>query len=394
MHAIKLKKGADKRIRAGHLWIFSNEIAKIDGPEHAEPGMAATIMDHHGTVLGIGYYNKNSLIAARLLSRHSHEPDLGELVKRRILAAIEYRTRHVPSGDQGYRLVYSEGDAIPGLIVDAYGDWLVAQFLTAGIDRLRNVIIDCLQEVMQPKGIILRNDSHFRAIEGLEQGVELVGEAPPVPLELTIEDLTFSVDLKRGQKTGHFFDQSENRRKFRTMVEGYKVLDCFCYSGGWGLQAAKGGAKSVIAVDSSQLALDMVTCNAKLNGCSDLIEVKKSSVQPFLKEERKAGRLYDAIVLDPPAYAKSKKDRKEAMLAYLRLNGTAMACLAPGGMLVTSSCSYHVALDEFIAIMGKAAAGIGRFARVVHVGRQGPDHPVPCGLPEASYLKCLFLQID
>jgi len=395
MQVLHLKRGADRRIRAGHLWIFSNEIARVEGETDGPAGSAAQVLDHKGTYLGCGYYNRRSLIAARLLSRQ-HEPDETELLRRRILAALSLRERFYGApDDEGCRLIYGEGDFLPGLVVDSFGDWLVVQLTTAGMDLRRETILAILGEYLTPAGVVLRNDSHFRELEGLDQSVDIVGTAPPSPLELTLEGLRMAVDLEKGQKTGHFYDQSWNRRRFRGMTAGYRVLDTFCYTGAWGLQAAAGRAPEVPFVDSSAGALDLVRRNAALNGLGDdRVQFEKSDVVDFLKAAHGDGRRYDAVVLDPPAFAKTKKAREEALKGYLRLNREGIRCLHPGGLLVTSSCSYHVAPDEFMAVVARAAAQQGRFARVIHVGGQGPDHPVPAGLPEAAYLKCLFVQVD
>ncbi len=393
MQELHLKKRAGKRVRAGHLWIFSNEIERVVNGENEEPGASALVIDYDGSYLGCGYYNRHSLIAGRLLSRQ-REPDEKELLERRLLAAFELRSRFYGEEDEGCRLVYSEGDFLPGLVIDSYGDYLVMQLLTAGMDRRRDTILEIVQKYLDPKGIVLRNDSHFRQLEGLERTVEVVGETPPSPLILTLEGLKFAVDMEGGQKTGHFYDQSSNRRYFRSLVAGYTVLDTFCYTGGWGLQAAKGGAKSVTFVDSSQGALDLVTRNAQLNGMEELVNCEKSDVVAYLKKQNKKNKRFDCVLLDPPAFAKTKKSRKEALKGYLRLNREGIRCLHKGGLLVTSSCSYHISYDEFIAVVAKAAAQQGRFARILFQGHQGPDHPVPAGLPEAAYLKCLFVQVD
>lgn len=393
MVKLHLRRGGDRRIRSGHLWVFSNEIERVEAEGDPPPGAPATVLDNRGRVLGSGYYNRHTLIAARLLSRQD-ETDERELVRSRLLAALALRERLYGPGRAGCRLVYSEGDFLPGLIVDRFGSWLVVQILTAGMERLRPFVLEALREFAEPAGMVLRNDSPSRELEGLPRVVELPDGPPPDPLEMEAEGLRFAVDLQGGQKTGHFFDQSANRLLLRTMVSGYTVFDGFSYSGGWALQAARGGAASVTAVDSSEPALALARRNAVLNGVEGTIEFRRGDVVETLREDRARDRRYDCVIIDPPAFAKSRRDREGAATGYLTLNREAMRCLHAGGLLVTSSCSYHMPEADFIAVVARAAAALGRFARVLHIGRQAPDHPVPPGLPESAYLKCLFVQID
>ena len=393
MQELHLKEKASKRIRTGHLWVFKDEIEKVVGGKGMPAGSEALFIGNDGSYLGCGYYNAASPIAGRLLSRN-REPDQKELLERRILAALELRARFYGTDDEGCRLVHAEGDFLPGLIIDSYGDYLVIQLLTAGMENRRQSVIDIVQKYLEPKGIVLRNDAPIRQLEELEQQVEVIGPPPPTPLRLRLEGLQFSVSLQGGERTGHFFDQSTNRRLFRTLVPGYKVLDTYCYSGAWGLQAAAGGAKSVTFVDSSNDALELVKANAELNGLQELCAYEQSDVLEFFKTLIKAEKRYDCVVLDPPAFAKEEKSRSSALKSYLHLNREAIRCLHKGGLLVTSSCSYHVSADEFISVVAKAAAQQGRFARILFHGYQSPDHPIPAGLREAAYLKCLFIQVD
>ena len=393
MQELHLTEKASKRIRAGHLWIFIDEIVRVLGDSSLPPGSAALFIGNDGSYLGCGHYNGNCPIAGRMLSRQ-REPDEKELLERRILEAMELRSRFYGDEDEGCRLVHAEGDFLPGLIIDSYGNYLVIQLLTAGMELRRQTIIDIVQKYLEPKGIVLRNDSPFRETEGLERFVEVIGEQPPDPLVLKLEGLQFSVALEGGQRTGHYFDQSGNRRLFRNLVSGYNVLDTFCYSGAWGLQAAAGGAKSVTFVDSAKNALELTKRNAELNGFLEVSSFEESDVLDYLKEQVRNNKKYDSVLLDPPAFAKDKKSRKSALKKYLHLNRESIRCLHKGGLLVTSSCSYHISRDEFTAVVSKAAAQQGRFARILFQGQQGPDHPVPAGLSEAAYLKCLFIQVD
>ncbi|MCL4491443.1 MAG: class I SAM-dependent rRNA methyltransferase [Nitrospirae bacterium] len=378
------------RIRAGHLWIFSNELAA--GPKHFEPGALAGVYDTKGGFLGIGYVNPNSLISVRLLTREREEIDSG-FFRRRIAAALSYRERFLP--DTGScRLVYSEGDFLPGLIVDKYSDCLVIQILTLGMERLRDTIMNVLDEMLSPSVMVLRNDSQSRVLEGLPLEKKVIKgtlDSPPVIKE---GEVFMEVDPLSGQKTGFFLDQRENRIALSGLVDGGRCLDLFCYSGAWGLQLA-GKGMHITFVDDSEAAIAKAGRNAGLNRLESACGFVKEDVFKFLKREAQSGNgnAYECVVLDPPAFVKSKAKIKEALRGYREINTLAMRLLRSGGILATSSCSYHVDRDAFLDMLRSAAMDAGRDPRLLEYRSQGKDHPILLSVPETEYLKCAFLEL-
>ena len=339
--------------------------------------------------IGIGYINPNSLIAIRLLTRKPETLD-SDFFRNRIIGALEYRKSLGIQGDS-FRAVFSEGDFLPGLIVDKYGDCLVLQFLTYGMEAMKETIIPLLDEILSPSSIVLKNDSQSRTLEGLPAYKELIkGSLDKLPL-IHEGGISFEVDPLTGQKTGFFLDQRENRLAFAEMVHEGVGLDLFCYSGAWGLQAAKKGLK-VKFVDDSEPALAQVRLNAKRNDLEDNCDYLKADVFDFLADEVKAGRKYDFIVLDPPAFVKNRLKIREALRGYREINSLAMRLLNDGGMLATSSCSYHVDRAAFIEMLRDSARDSRRQFRLVDYRSQGRDHPVLLSMPETEYLKCAFLR--
>ncbi|NTU42572.1 MAG: class I SAM-dependent rRNA methyltransferase, partial [Nitrospirales bacterium] len=369
MQRIQLKRTS--RVNAGHLWIFSNELA--GSPKDYEPGSLVEVYDNRGEVLGVGYVNPHSLIAVRLLTGKKEEigPDF---LRKRIHDALEYRKGFV-AGQDSFRAVYSEGDFLPGLIVDKYGDCLVVQILTAGMERMKDMILTVLDETFSPSTIVLKNDSQIRTLEGLPLGKELVkGSLSALP-HISEGGVMLEVDPFGGQKTGFFLDQRENRIKLAGYVNGGKALDLFCYSGGWGLQLAGAGA-DVLFVDDSEHAISTARNNAGHNGFEERCRFEKADCFDFLKKEAAAGSLYDVVVLDPPAFVKSKLKIKEAMKGYKEINTLAMAVVKEGGILATSSCSYHIEKGMFLDILRAAAREAKRSPRLLELRTQGRDHPV------------------
>lgn len=390
MTTIRLGKNEEKRIRSGHPWVFGNEIDEIQGDR--TPGSAAALYDHRGRFLGIGTFNPHSLIAFRLMStREGEEIDSPGFYRERIGAAAAFRESLSLDGT-GIRLVYGESDRLPGLVVDRYGDYLSVQFLTAGMERRREPVLETLRELFSPRGIVLRNDASVRTLEGLERRVEVLGTVPPL-VDITENGLSLVVDLTGGQKTGGFLDQKENHLLLRGIAEGREVLDCFSYSGSWGIHAAAFGAVRVTCLDVSARALSLVLENARRNGFSDRVDTEECDVFERLRSLRSEGRRFGVIVLDPPAFVKSRKSLKEGVKGYLTINRRAMELLEPGGYLVTCSCSHHVGREEFRGIVAEAACRSGRSARLVRFGGQSPDHPVLLSFPESEYLKCAVVQM-
>jgi len=387
MNVVRLNRTS--RILAGHLWVFSNELAT--SPKNFEPGSLVELIDRKEQFLGIGYINPHSLIAIRILTRDKEEIT-PEFFSKRILRAVEYRRGFLSDRDS-FRVVFSEGDFLPGLIVDKYGDCLVAQFLTAGIEKWREAILDILEKIFSPSVVVLRNDSATRLLEGLPQEKSVVrGTLKALPI-IREASLRFEVDPLSGQKTGFFLDQRENREAFKVLVRGGKGLDLFCYSGAWSIYLADKGAE-ITGVDESEYAVNQSRRNAAINGLAGKCTFKAAEVFAFVKEEVSCGNLYDFIVLDPPAFVKSRTKVREAMKAYRMVNAYAMRLLNKGGFLATSSCSYHVDKASFVDMLRTAARDVGRQARIIEMRSQGKDHPVLLSMQETEYLKCAFLIIE
>lgn len=379
-----------KRLLAGHLWIFSNEI--LESPAEYEAGSLVGIYDMKDNFLGTGYINPRSLISVRLLTREDVQVDR-EFFMRRIMAALEMRKKLWSDADAG-RIVFSEGDYLPGLIADRYGNCLVLQFLTAGMEALKDELISIFDEVLNTEVIIVRNDSRSRVLEGLPLYREIAKGLPsPLPV-INEEGVLFEVDAYEGQKTGFFLDQKVNRSAFAHIVREGRGLDLFCYTGGWSLRLAAAGA-SVTGVDESERAVGLARRNAELNGLGERVSFVKEDVFSFLKEESDNGAgLYDFIVLDPPAFVKSASKVKEAVKAYRRLNELCMRLLRPGGLLATSSCSYHLGREMFLDMLRDSGRNARKKLRLLGLRSQGPDHPVLLSMPETEYLKCAFLVVD
>jgi 23S rRNA (cytosine1962-C5)-methyltransferase len=389
MVKIILARGEDKRVKAGHQWIFSNEIREIIGEK--VPGSTAEVFDAGGSFVGTGYYNPASLIAVRLLARTRADIDAAEFYRERIAGALALR--HLLYLDmETFRVVHGEGDFLPGLVVDKYGDYLSVQFLTCGMERRKEVITGVLMEIFSPKGIVARNDVAVRGLEGLDEKVELLCGDSPEKLVIEEHSLRFRVDLLQGQKTGHFLDQKENHLLLRERVKGKEVLDCFCYSGSWGVHAAHFGASGVTCVDSSERAVALARENAALNGFAGIVKCEAADAFERLRSLKGEGRSFDLVVLDPPAFVKSRKVLKEAMKGYFTINRRAMELLRPGGYLISCSCSYHMEREMFRDLLANAAQQAGRELRLVDVRSQAPDHPILLSMPETGYLKCFVLQ--
>ncbi len=389
MVRLVLGKGEDKRLRTGHPWIFSNEIREITGEK--DPGTAAEIYDAKGGFIGLGYYNPRSLIAARILSRTRADIDTPDFYRERIAEAVERRHLLYP-GLATFRAVYGEGDLLPGLVVDKYGDYLSVQFLTCGMERRKELVTGVLIELFAPKAIIARNDATVRGLEGLRETVDVLYGEPPELVEIKEHSLRFLIDLLRGQKTGHFLDQKENHLLLKEKVKGKEVLDCFSYSGSWGIHAAAFGASRVTCVDISERAVALARENAALNGLAGIVQCEEADVFERLRSFKGEGKSYDVVVLDPPAFVKSRKLLQEALKGYFTVNRRAMELLRPGGYLITCSCSFHLEREMFRALLANAAQKAGRQMRLIESRSQAPDHPVLLAVPETEYLKCFVLQ--
>jgi 23S rRNA (cytosine1962-C5)-methyltransferase len=389
MHKLVVKSAGAARLRRGHPWVFSNEVR--GRVADLEPGGIVEVEDGHGAFLGTAYVNPRSLILARMLSTDREAIDQA-FFRDRIARALAWRERRYP-GATAYRLVYGEGDGLPGLIVDRYGDVLAVQATTLGIDARLSAIAGALEEVLGPRAIVERNDVPVRGLEGLAPRRGLLRGTLDGNVTLEENGVRFEVDLLGGQKTGFYFDQRENRAAFARMVPGAEVLDLFAYVGAWGLAAARAGATRVTLVDSSKEALALARATAERNDLSDRCEIVEGEAFETIAAFERAGRRFDAVALDPPAFVKSRKRLAEGIKGYRDLNARAAALVREGGILATSSCSYHLPWELFEGMLADAVGRARRKAVVLHRGGQGPDHPVPLLLPEAAYLKCLILRL-
>jgi 23S rRNA (cytosine1962-C5)-methyltransferase len=388
-----LKKREERRLRGGHPWLFSNEIDIGRSPlKSFLPGQLVQVRTHGNEVVGHGYMNPNSLIAVRLLERGEAFTDLDTLLETRVRSALALREQLFDA--PYYRLIYGEGDALPGLVVDRYGDHLVVQISTAGMDQMTEMALDVLQRVIKPAGILLRNDVSSREQEGLERFVRVASGDVPDTLEVVENGTRFDVAPVTGQKTGWYYDHRENRAWLQNKVTGASVLDLFSYVGGWGIECAVGGATKVLAVDSGEAQLEAVMANAAKNNVGDRVSTRRGDAMNLVKDLRREGQQFDVVVVDPPAFVKRKKDATAGTEAYRRLNGIAMQLVKDGGLLVSASCSFHFSRDKHIETIARVARGNSQHAQILSEGRQSPDHPVHPALPEMHYLKTLFVRVS
>lgn len=375
-------------MRGGHPWIFSNEIAGIEGSP--EPGAIVEVTDERGAFLGRAYWNPKSLIAARVVTRGRDEIDAAFFIKR-IERAARFRERRLP-GEEALRLIYGESDQLPGLVVDRYGDVLVAQVLTLGMEARQELIREALEHVLKPRGVIRAADSPLRVLEGLPLARELWWGEVPEKLEVGIEGFRVEVDPRHGQKTGLFLDQRLNRRFAESHARGRRTLDLFCYQGEWTLHAARGGAKSVLAVDSSQPALDAAARNLVRNRLEAGAELRRADAFDAARDLERAGEKFGLVIVDPPALIKSRKHLAAGAKAYREVNRAAMAMLEEEGVLITCSCSHHLEDELFRQVLIESARAAHRPMRVLEWSAEGPDHPQLLAVPETHYLKCAVLQ--
>lgn len=389
---LRLKKDQDRRLLAGHCWVYSNEVDTGATPlKDLIPGQCVEVLSARGRWLGFGYANPHSLIAVRLISHRRNQPLGPALWVARIQAALALRERLYPR--PFYRLIHGEGDRLPGLLVDRYGDLLAVQLTTAGMERERASILAALEQVLRPTRIVLRNDTAVRAAEGLPLGVEWVLGDDPGEVELPEGELRFGVFPASGQKTGWFYDQADNRLALGRFGVGRRVLDACCYQGAWGLRAAALGAATVVCLDSALPALEQVGANAARNGLTDRVTGLQGDVFDGLRALRAEGERFDLVILDPPAFIKRRKDAPDGTRAYQRLNRLGLELLAPGGLLVTCSCSFHLEPAAFLHTVQYAARRTGRELQLLFSGGQGPDHPIHPAIPETAYLKTLMLHL-
>ncbi len=388
---LRLAKNEERRLRGGHLWIYSNEVDKQSSPLSGfAPGQQVLVESSQGKALGIAYVNPHSLICGRLLDS-GKKPFGRARLKQRIQSALEMREQLF--SEPYYRLVYGDSDFLPGLIVDRFGAHLSVQLNTAGMEVMRELIIEVLIEVLQPASILLRNDASVRKLEGLKEEVVTAYGDCPEDVELIENGVRFIAPLRSGQKTGWFYDQRPNRAWLRELAPGKKVLDVFSYVGSFGVQAAAFGASEVWCCDASGLALDKAHENAALNGKAEIFNTLEGDAFAALKQLKEDGQQFDVIIVDPPAFIKRKKDQKEGILAYRRINELAMRLLGDSGYLISASCSMHMPREELLDIVRASSRHIDRRAQILAEGMQGADHPVHPAIAETRYLKAVLSRI-
>ena len=387
--ALRLKRNEDRRLQAGHLWVFSNEVDAQQTPlPKFTPGELVRVLAHNDRALGLAYVNPRSLICARLLGTWKL-PDAAWFAARiRIALALRERLYAEPY----YRVVYGESDGLPGLVIDRYGAQCVVQIGTAGMERLKAQIQEAVLQVLECETLLFKTDGSARELEGLPAYVEAGRGGIDEYGSVVEQGLRFVLPLAAGQKTGWFFDQSANRRALTKYVRaGARVLDVFSYVGAWGLSAARDGAAEVICVDSSALALELAAKNAERNALK--VTTRKGDAFEILEVLAGENARFDIVIVDPPAFAKRKKDLPKALAAYRRLNQLAMQLLAADGILVSCSCSYHVSAEDLQDVIAKAARGADKHVQLLEMGGQAPDHPVHPAIPETRYLKTYFCRV-
>jgi 23S rRNA (cytosine1962-C5)-methyltransferase len=387
---LRLKRGEDRRLSAGHLWVFSNEVDTARTPlTNFAPGGLCRIVSERDKFLGYAYVNPHSLICARILGRDPLYPPNKSLIVHRLQVA--HSLRRSLYDRPFYRLVYGESDALPGLVLDRFGDYVVGQIATAGMEAMRADVEEAVRKAIAPVALLWKNDGGVRELEGLPSYVATAFGDVPEFVEVEEGGVVFRIPLGAGQKTGWFFDQSANRLALRKYVGGARVLDVFSYLGGWGLGALRAGATEVTCVDSSAPALEGLQAAAAANGMKPAtIRGDAFEVMEALHAQR---RRFDVVVIDPPAFIKRKKDIPKGEAAYRRLNQLAIQLLERDGILVSCSCSYHLEPQQLLAAIQRGARHVGGFAQIVEVGGQSPDHPLHPAIPETRYLKAFFCRI-
>jgi len=392
MNYIQLNKGAEKRLKQGHLWIYSNEIDVKKVPiKDFQPGEQVMVRDHTERALGTAFISPASLIAGRMISRDAKQWMDQSLITHRLNVALSLRQSVF--SEPAYRLVFGDSDRLPGLVIDRFEDVYVVQISSAGMERLKEEIVAALEKVCRPKQIIFKNDGKMRVLEDLESYIEVAKGEALEEASFTENGVKFIAPIMAGQKTGWFYDHRMNRARLKDYVKGKRVLDLYSYVGGWGIQAAAFGAESVTCVDSSSLALSYVAKNAELNQVQDKVACIEGDVFEVCKQLKEAGERFDVVIADPPAFIPRRKDQKAGALAYQRLNQLAMRLLSKDGLLVSASCSMHLSKDALIKAVGLAGQTLEKQLQIVEQGGQGPDHPVIPAIPETDYLKALFVRV-
>jgi 23S rRNA (cytosine1962-C5)-methyltransferase len=388
MKNVFLKKYGEVKALNGYQWIFSNEIKNIE--DNIENGDIVNVYTCNNIFLGQAFYNKNSLISLRIISRTNGVID-SDFFKKKILQAYEFRKKLFSNTDI-YRLVFSESDFLPGLIIDRYEDTFSIQTNSIGMDKHLSLIIDILIELFAPKSIIEKNESKLRLLEGLEQKTNvLYGKYDPK--ELIIDDIKYNINLLTGQKSGFFLDQRNNRKSIRQYVKNHNVLDCFCNEGGFSLNAAQAGAKHVLGLDISKNAIDKCMLNTQINNLSHCCEFEVCDVFDKLEQLTKDRMFFDTVIIDPPSFTKSKKNIPTATKAYKKINSLGLQLIETEGYLITSSCSHHINDNDFLNIINDAAVKAKANLQLIESHSAAPDHPILINMPETKYLKFLIFHV-
>lgn len=391
---VTLKKGEGRTIKAGGMWIYDNEIQSIAGS--FQNGEIVTVHDFDGYSMGKGFINQNSKIRIRMMTRNSCQEIDREFLRQRVEDAWEYRKKTVDTGS--CRVIFGEADFLPGLVVDKFSDVLVVESLALGIDRFKLQIVELLKEVLAKDGIIIkgvyeRSDARVRLNEGMERVKGFLGEEFDTNVEIAENGVRYIVDVKDGQKTGFFLDQKYNRLAVQKLCENARVLDCFTHTGSFALNAGIAGAKEVIGVDASQLAIDQAAENAKLNGLEKRVTFRCQDVFELLPELEAKGEKFDVVILDPPAFTKSRSSVKNAIKGYREINLRAMKLVKDGGFLATCSCSHFMSYELFTETINQAARNVHKRLRQVEFRTQAPDHPILWAADESYYLKFYIFQV-
>lgn len=392
MNYIQLNKGAEKRLKQGHLWIYSNEIdAGKVSLKAFQAGDQVQVKDHTEKLLGTAFLSPASLIAGRLISRDPKQFMDQSLLTHRLNIALSLRQSVIQG--TSYRLVYGDSDRLPGLVIDRFEGVFVVQISSAGMERLKQEIVAALEKVCRPERIVFKNDGKMRALENLESYIEVAKGDEAENATLTENGVRFIAPVMTGQKTGWFYDHRMNRARLKDYVKGKRVLDLYSYVGGWGIQAAAFGAESVTCVDSSSFALDYVLKNAELNALQEKVSCIEGDVFEVCKQLKEAGERFDVVIADPPAFIPRRKDQKAGELAYQRLNQLAMRLLSKDGLLVSASCSMHLSREALVKAVSLAGQTLEKQLQITEQGGQGPDHPVVPAIPETDYLKAIFVRV-
>ncbi|MFT4612920.1 MAG: 23S rRNA (cytosine1962-C5)-methyltransferase [Bacteroidia bacterium] len=389
MNDLFLRKGAERRLRGGHLWVYSNEVDTVRSPLASfASGDVVRVCDAGGKLMGCAYMEPHSLICGRIYAPGEDRVLDYALFHDRLRAALDLREQYFEQ--PYYRLVYGDSDLLPGIVVDRFGDILVLQLNNPGLERYRDELTQALVEVVAPTGILLRADSRTRKEQGGALEPELLFGDVPHKAMLQENGVQFHAPVYSGQKTGWFYDHRMSRARLAAWVKDKSVLDVYSYIGGWGVQAAAFGASHVTCVDSSEAALDNVVANAALNGLEHSVSTLRGAADQVMQTLAQEGQRFDVVVLDPPAFIQRRKDVKKGITAYRRINELALRLLQPGGLLVSASCSMHLSRADLIGAMQQAAVRAGCELRIVEQGGQGPDHPIHPAIPETEYLKAVF----